>query len=109
MAPPSDKQWDLSVVVPVPDMTELGGPSEEGAAAPTIWPHVEERIVDLIGEHRSTLVDRIVDGFNEPIPKQATGMRPENILNALIQRRIGPCVFDAGYYVSFTELAQCQR
>ncbi|WP_018156368.1 ATP-dependent helicase [Demetria terragena] len=57
--PPSTKSWDLQVVVPVEDMSELGGaPAQEGDAAerPSIWPHVEERIVDLICEHRSTLV-----------------------------------------------------
>jgi ATP-dependent Lhr-like helicase len=62
VAPPSGKRFDLTVVVPVDDMTELGtAPQLEGssAGAPaqgSIWPHVEERIVDLILEHRSTIV-----------------------------------------------------
>ncbi|WP_213817074.1 DEAD/DEAH box helicase [Glaciihabitans sp. dw_435] len=62
VAPPSGKRFDLQVVVPVDDMTELGtAPVLEGssAGAPpqgSIWPHVEERIVDLILEHRSTIV-----------------------------------------------------
>ncbi len=67
--PPSTKRFDLRVVVPVPDMSELDssgrGPADEddltGQAAgdprrASIWPHVEERIVDLVAEHRSTLV-----------------------------------------------------
>ena len=68
--PVSTKQWDLEVVVPVPDMGELSGSAAEispgvpdlsGPAAgqapqASIWPHVEERIVDLIAEHRSTIV-----------------------------------------------------
>ncbi|UIJ33439.1 ATP-dependent helicase [Allobranchiibius sp. GilTou73] len=61
--PPSTKEWDLDVVVPVPDLSELGQPTDDltGAAAgprerSSIWPHVEERIVDLITQHRSTLV-----------------------------------------------------
>ena len=61
--PPSTKQWDLKVVVPVPDMAELGQPTGDlsGAASgqeqrASIWPHVEERIVDLVAEHTSTLV-----------------------------------------------------
>jgi ATP-dependent Lhr-like helicase len=60
--PPSSKRFDLTVVVPVDDMTELGtAPVMEGSSAGTpaqgsIWPHVEERIVDLILEHRSTIV-----------------------------------------------------
>ncbi|MEP7018391.1 MAG: ATP-dependent helicase [Actinomycetota bacterium] len=61
--PPSRKQWDLQVVVPIPDMSSLGEvigePSGAGTGAQpraSIWPHVEERIVDLIAQHRSTLV-----------------------------------------------------
>ncbi|HET7761608.1 MAG TPA: helicase-related protein, partial [Phycicoccus sp.] len=61
--PPSEKRWDLRVVVPVPDMSELGQPTGDlsGAAAgpeqrASIWPHVEERIVDLVADHTSTLV-----------------------------------------------------
>jgi ATP-dependent Lhr-like helicase len=62
VAPPSTKRFDLSVVVPVDDMTELGtapqldGDSSGSAPQGSIWPHVEERIVDLILEHRSTIV-----------------------------------------------------
>ena len=61
--PPSTKQWDLKVVVPVPDLAEIGQPSGDlsGAASgheqrTSIWPHVEERIVDLVAAHTSTLV-----------------------------------------------------
>lgn len=58
--PPSAKEFDLSVVVPVEDLGELGGSpaadAAEGAEKPSIWPHVEERIVDLVQAHRSTIV-----------------------------------------------------
>ncbi|MET4780403.1 ATP-dependent helicase [Glaciihabitans sp. UYNi722] len=62
VAPVSTKKFDLTVVVPVEDMTELGtAPVLEGSAAGntpqgSIWPHVEEQIVDRILEHRSTIV-----------------------------------------------------
>jgi ATP-dependent Lhr-like helicase len=61
VAPPSGKRFDLTVVVPVDDMTELGTAPQpdDSTGAPqhgSIWPHVEERIVDLILEHRSTIV-----------------------------------------------------
>ena len=63
VSPPSHKAWDLQVVVPVPDMSELGQPTADlsGPAAgepprASIWPHVEERIADLVAAHRSTLV-----------------------------------------------------
>ncbi|RKT79259.1 Lhr family ATP dependent helicase [Terracoccus luteus] len=67
--PVSTKEWDLEVVVPVPDMAELSGAAEVSPGVPdlsgpaagqapqaSIWPHVEQRIVDLITEHSSTLV-----------------------------------------------------
>ncbi len=72
--PGSDKRFDLSVVVPVEDMT---APDEAGAASlggsltlpadidearestlarTSVWPHVEERLAGLIQEHHSTIV-----------------------------------------------------
>ncbi len=64
VAPPSEKKWDLKVVVPVEDMTELGavedgvssGSAAGGVRRSSIWPHVEERVVDLVEQHRSTIV-----------------------------------------------------
>jgi ATP-dependent helicase Lhr and Lhr-like helicase len=83
-APPSSKQIEIKIVVPVEDMSELDGPAPvtpgggpdgvpsvlvgpvgpDGfvpavpppAAQRSIWPHVEERVLDLIGQHRSTIV-----------------------------------------------------
>ncbi|HET8969925.1 MAG TPA: ATP-dependent helicase, partial [Candidatus Nanopelagicales bacterium] len=61
--PPAAKTFELSVVVPVEDMTQLGRPTDEvsGSAAgaqprSSIWPHVEEQVVDLVAAHRSTIV-----------------------------------------------------
>ncbi|WP_136520373.1 Lhr family helicase [Cellulomonas telluris] len=78
--PPSQKVIDVDVVVPVPDLGDLASAARDsGPAAPggddggfgdvdlsgnadrstpraSIWPHVEERVVDLVAEHRSTLV-----------------------------------------------------
>ena len=48
VAPPAGKTFDLSVQVPVPDMANLDNNS--------IWPDVEERIVDLVEAHRSSIV-----------------------------------------------------
>jgi ATP-dependent Lhr-like helicase len=85
VAPPSEKRLDLRIVVPVEDMADLQGeaphqarqarvPMADGrvAKAPpdagpeparrdparqhSIWPHVEERVLDLIEAHRSTIV-----------------------------------------------------
>jgi len=60
-APPHDKRLDLKIVVPVEDMTELATPPGQDAGDTagghrSIWPHVEERVLDLIDQHRSTIV-----------------------------------------------------
>lgn len=66
VAPASKKSWELTVSVPVEDMTQLGAApavegvtadgGDSGAAAQSIWPHVEEKIVDLILQNQSTIV-----------------------------------------------------
>jgi ATP-dependent Lhr-like helicase len=66
--PPSTKRPDLRIVVPVEDMSDLsedgfvGGRGADGTkdddpvARRSIWPHVEEKVLDLIQGHRSTIV-----------------------------------------------------
>lgn len=89
MQPPSGKRFDLSVVVPVADLGELGGSpaadsgggGSDGGDKPSIWPHVEERIADLVQAHRSTIVfansrrlaERLCNRLNEIAYERATG------------------------------------
>jgi ATP-dependent Lhr-like helicase len=61
--PPIEKTFDLEVVVPIEDMSALGeltedlsGPAAGGGNRASIWPHVEERVLDLVEQHRSTIV-----------------------------------------------------
>ncbi|NYI03068.1 Lhr family helicase [Allostreptomyces psammosilenae] len=99
--PPSQKEFDLSVVVPVRDLGELGGsPAAQAAGAvgdggggagdsperrASIWPHVEERIAGLIEEHRSTIVfansrrlaERLCNRLNEIAAEQLAGAAPD--------------------------------
>jgi ATP-dependent helicase Lhr and Lhr-like helicase len=62
VAPPSEKQLALTIVVPVEDMTDLQtadpgtDPGQAGVRQHSIWPHVEARVLDLIQSHRSTIV-----------------------------------------------------
>ncbi len=62
IAPPHHKEWDLQVRVPVDDMAALGTETvhtgSAAAATPrtSLWPHIEEDLVDLVQEHQSTLV-----------------------------------------------------
>ena len=58
--PESTKQWDLSVVVPVADMTSLAAPeTDEFSTKPAVasmWPHVEQSVASLLEQQRSTIV-----------------------------------------------------
>ncbi|WP_246159627.1 ATP-dependent helicase [Nocardioides antri] len=104
VAPPAEKRWDLQVVVPVEDMTEPGS----GEARPTeqaeveayddlgdlrdpaarrrasIWPHVEERVAELIREHRSTIVfansRRTAERLTARLNEIATGESPDGVI-----------------------------
>src|SRR3954454_14678840 len=90
--PKFTKQWDLSVVVPVEDMAELAATEIEtsgSAAGPpqhaSIWPHVEEQVFDLIGQHKSTIVfansrrlaERLTARLNEIAAERAEIELPE--------------------------------
>ncbi|MGH2751574.1 MAG: DEAD/DEAH box helicase, partial [Actinomycetota bacterium] len=70
--PGSDKRFDLSVVVPLEDLADpaLSPPPAAtgsapggdagfeggGGAAQSVWPRVEERLLDLVEAHQSTIV-----------------------------------------------------
>ncbi|MBT2515313.1 ATP-dependent helicase [Arthrobacter sp. ISL-30] len=64
VAPPASKNWNLTVTVPVEDMADLQGASGAFDSGPasglqpqaSIWPHVEEKIVDLVLSKQSTIV-----------------------------------------------------
>ena len=92
--PPSSKTIEVQVVVPVEDMSAVGpsgtsdggGPVRGGSAAgaeprASIWPAVEERIVDLVEQHRATIVfansrrlaERLTSRLNEIATERAYG------------------------------------
>ncbi len=87
--PPSRKTIEVQVVVPVEDLGALGessGPVSGGSAAgaeprASIWPAVEERIVDLVEQHRATIVfansrrlaERLTSRLNEIATERAYG------------------------------------
>ncbi|MDT0203353.1 ATP-dependent helicase [Nocardioides sp. AE5] len=85
VAPAAEKAWDLSVVVPVEDMAAIGevldddfeGPAAAGPRRSSIWPHVEERVAELITQHRSTIVfansRRLAERLTARLNEIATG------------------------------------
>ncbi|HWH28899.1 MAG TPA: ATP-dependent helicase [Mycobacteriales bacterium] len=95
--PPAAKTIDVEVVVPVEDMAALGevtGPVSGGSAAgaeprASIWPALEERIVDLVEQHRSTIVfcnsrrtaERLTSRLNEIATERVLGPAEEPVLD----------------------------
>lgn len=93
--PRYEKAVELEVAVPVPDMRELGQPGQpdgqppEGSALAeartSIWPHLQQRLVDLIEAHRSTIVftnsrrlaERLCARLNETFADRRSGEHPE--------------------------------
>ncbi|MFI9555218.1 ATP-dependent helicase [Nonomuraea endophytica] len=85
--PPSDKRIEVEVVVPVEDMTEMEarpGEPQDDFAEPvnrSIWPHVEDKLFDLIEAHSSTIVfansrrlaERLCTRLNELAYERAQG------------------------------------
>ncbi|SDP53313.1 ATP-dependent helicase Lhr and Lhr-like helicase [Actinopolyspora xinjiangensis] len=76
--PPDPKQVDVSVRAPVADMAHPetgseGGQDSNGSRAPSVWPALRERVLELVEQHRSTIVftnsrrlaERLTAGLNE--------------------------------------------
>ena len=126
VAPRATKAFDLSVVVPIPDMLHPPAPpsADEAASAPpgprggdddddddgawyrgpqatevtgSVWPHVEEAIVDRILQHRSTIVfsnsrrlaERLTGRLNEIYTERLGGELPEAAVPAGMMAQAG--------------------
>ena len=92
VAPPAEKSWDLSIVVPVPDMTAMGEELDiDGSAAAdprrtSIWPHVEERVVDLVSQERSSIVFANSRGLAERLTGRLNEVAEERGLDLPLAR-----------------------
>lgn len=89
--PGGGRRPDVEVVVPVPDLRDLPLPpaqaesaadaatSESSTPSASVWPHVEERIVDLVEQYRSTIIftnarrgaERLTARINEVAARRA--------------------------------------
>ncbi len=83
------KPLDIEVVVPVEDMGELGkvidepvsGPAAAGPVRKSIWPAMHPQLLELVQQHRSTLIfvnarrlaERLATRLNELAAEQAGG------------------------------------
>ncbi|MGU3500138.1 ATP-dependent helicase [Mycobacterium sp. C31M] len=109
VAPPADKTFELQVQVPVPDMTNLA----EGS----IWPDVEERIVDLIETHQSSIVfansrrlaERLTSRINE-IHAERSGVELPGSANSKVAAGAPAHVMASGQsFGAPTELAKAHH
>ncbi|HEX6499522.1 MAG TPA: ATP-dependent helicase [Micromonosporaceae bacterium] len=86
--PSADKTIEVRVEVPVEDMTRLDEVDDRDDGEPrraSIWPAVEERVLDLIDAHRSTIVfvnnrraaERLCARLNELAYERAVGTPPD--------------------------------
>ncbi|MEO3777377.1 ATP-dependent helicase [Micromonospora sp. B11E3] len=87
--PATPKTIEVSVQVPVEDMTRLDEQEApagdlDGPRRPSIWPAVEERVFSLVRAHRSTIVftnsrrgaERLCARLNELAAEELAGERP---------------------------------
>lgn len=112
VAPPASKTFELSVVVPMDDMTNpppppgpstgSGTPPHAGDAEYTevtgsVWPHVEEAIVDRILQNNSTIVfsnsrrlaERLTGRLNEIYSERIGAPLPETTVPAQMMAQAG--------------------
>jgi len=60
--PPASRALEMRIAVPVEDMTDIpgrpdsSGASDASSASGSIWPHIEQRILELVLARRATIV-----------------------------------------------------
>ncbi|MCT1365430.1 MULTISPECIES: ATP-dependent helicase [unclassified Microbacterium] len=108
VAPPASKTFELGVVVPMDDMTNPPPPPGAPPEAPgidaeytevtgSVWPHVEEAIVDRILQNNSTIVfansrrlaERLTGRLNEIYAERSGVALPEPTVPAAMMAQAG--------------------
>ncbi|MHC9046549.1 ATP-dependent helicase [Microbacterium saperdae] len=108
VAPPASKTFELSVVVPMDDMTNPPPPpgappeasgvdAENTEVTGSVWPHVEEAIVDRILQNNSTIVfsnsrrlaERLTGRLNEIYSERIGAPLPETTVPAQMMAQAG--------------------
>lgn len=108
VAPPASKTFELGVVVPMDDMTNPPPPPGAPPEAPgidaeytevtgSVWPHVEEAIVDRILQNNSTIVfansrrlaERLTGRLNEIYAERIGIALPEPTMPAAMMAQAG--------------------
>ncbi|MFS0854019.1 ATP-dependent helicase [Microbacterium sp. 179-I 3D4 NHS] len=106
VAPPASKTFELGVVVPMDDMTNPPPPpgvpgetadAEYSEVTGSVWPHVEEAIVDRILQNNSTIVfansrrlaERLTGRLNEIYSERIGVPLPESAVPAQMMAQAG--------------------
>jgi ATP-dependent Lhr-like helicase len=86
------KELDIEVIVPVEDMSRLGelipvnespgGPAAGPEARTSIWPSVHPRLLELIREHRSTLIFCNNRRLTERLSQRVNELAGEDLVRA---------------------------
>ncbi len=86
------KELDLQVIVPIEDMTkpgellpldqQPGGPAAGPEARVSIWPAIHPRILELIREHRSTIVFTNSRRLSERLAQRLNELAGEELVRA---------------------------
>jgi ATP-dependent helicase Lhr and Lhr-like helicase len=85
------KELDLEVIVPVEDMAELGqviedelqtGPAAAGPPRRSIWPAIHPRLLDLILDHRTTLIFSNARRLSERLAARLNELHRERLADA---------------------------
>ena len=87
VAPPSEKTIVLRVVVPIDDMTEIAASEPRGGSAAhsinesaqgSIWPHVEQDILDQVLQRRSSIIFANSRGLAEKLTARLNELYAEH-------------------------------
>lgn len=99
--PPASRRLDLTIVVPVEDMSNLAasahpGDGDRSTRAGSIWPHVEASILDRVLDQRATIVFTNSRGLAEKLTAR---------LNELYAERFTQDAPDTGPPVHYASVA----
>ncbi|HSJ72652.1 MAG TPA: DEAD/DEAH box helicase, partial [Acidimicrobiia bacterium] len=82
---PRDRELDIEIVVPVTDMTNPAADDPSGDSDPvgrSIWPAMYPRLLDLVREHRSTILFVNSRGLAERVAAEINRLADEELVQA---------------------------
>ena len=114
VAPEAQKEWDITVSVPVEDLAspeaDSSGPELGGQPLqPSIWPHVEHKVVELVARRRSTIVFVNSRRLAEKLTGRLNEIWAEKTGSAEIGAEAASAAADSGQDAEPAELARAHH